>query len=144
MATDRPVVAAAALACVLGTALGLGGCTVAGSSGRGINNLATTGLAYTHVVRPLMTNFDQTPVANDRARNDVKTITVQNFDVAWGKEGLGAIALEKGIAEIYSADIETTRYLGVFKRERVIIHGRAVNAPAPPGASAPFDEDTGQ
>jgi hypothetical protein len=140
MATDRALASAAALA----MAVALTGCTAASSSGRGINNLATTGLAYTRVVRPLMTNFDQTPVANDKARNDVKTITIQNFDVAWGKEGLGAIAREKGVAEIYSADIETTLYFGVFKRERVFIYGRAVNAEPPAGASAPFDEDTGQ
>lgn len=121
------------------------GCTVTGGAGAGLDRVAHLGFIYTRQTRPLMTNFDTTPVAVDSGSNDVKTFTVQNFDVAWGKEGLGAIARSKGIAELYYADLETTRLLGFFKRERVRVYGRALDSPAPPGVAAyPVDEDTGQ
>lgn len=139
MATDAPRAA-------LGLAIALlsAGCVATSSTGRGIGNLATTGFVYTRTTRPLMTNFDQTPVAADSGSNNVKTITLQNFDVAWGEEGIGAIAREKGIAEIYYADLQVTRYLGFFRRDRVRIYGRAKDSAPPPGEAAPFDDDTGQ
>lgn len=120
------------------------GCTVTSGAGQRIGDLATTGFVYTGTTRPLTTNFDLTPVANDSGSNNVKVISVQNVDVAWGREGIGAIAESQGIAEVYYADIETTRYLGLFRRERVRIYGRAADAPAPPGAAIPADDDTGQ
>jgi hypothetical protein len=139
MATDRcrGIVPLAALVLCAG-------CTLAGGTGRRLNDLAITGLAYTSTTRPLMTNLDMTPVAVDSSSNNVKVISVQNFDVSWGDEGIGAIARERGIAEVYYADIETTRYLGFFRRDRVRIYGRSVDAPAPPGAAIPEDDDTGQ
>jgi len=120
------------------------GCTVTSTTGRRLNDLAITGILYTRATRPLMDNFDLTPVAVDSGSNNVKIISVQNFDVAWGKEGIGSIARSRGIAEVYYADIETTRYLGFFRRDRVRIYGRATGSPAPAGAAIPADDDTGQ
>lgn len=120
------------------------GCTLTSGAGGRINELATSGLVYTSTTRPLTTNFDLTPVAADSGSNNVKVVSVQNFDVSWGKEGIGAIAESRGIAEVYYADIETTRYLGFFRRDRVRIYGRAKDTPAPPGAAIPADDDTGE
>lgn len=141
MATERRLRAGALLL----LAIAATGCTAAGGAGAGLDRVAHLGFVYTRQTRPLMTNFDTTPVAIDSGSNDVKTFTVQNFNVEWGKEGLGAIARGKGIAEVYYADLETTRVLGIFTRQRVRAYGRAIDSPAPPGVAAyPVDEDTGQ
>jgi hypothetical protein len=139
MATERALRAG-----VLLLAAAAAGCTVTGGAGAGIDRIAHLGFVYTHQTRPLMTNFDATPVAADSGSNNVKTFTVQSFDVAWGKEGIGAIALGKGIAEVYYADLETTRVLGFFTRERVRVYGRAAESPVPSGVAYPVDDDTGQ
>lgn len=93
-----------------------------------------------------MRNFDATPVATDSGSNKVVTVTVQNFSVGWGRDGIGDIARSRGVAEVYYADVERTQALfGLFLRDRVRIYGRAIDAPAPPGVAAyPVDEDTGQ
>jgi hypothetical protein len=106
---------------------------------------ASIGAIYSRQTRPLMTNFDATPVAIDSGSNDVKTVTVDYFTIAWGRDGIGDIARTKGIAEVYYADLQRTTILGYFRRDQVRIYGRAIDSPAPPGVAAyPVDEDTGQ
>jgi hypothetical protein len=94
----------------------LGGCTA-------------DGLIYSHTTRPLMTNFSATPVADSGSRSDVKTVAFY-VDVRWGDGGIGAIAREKGIAEIYYADIETIKVLRYWKQEFVRVYGRPLETPA--------------
>lgn len=86
------------------------------------------GAIYSHTTRPLMTNFDATPVADSGSRSDVKTVAFY-VDVKWGDGGIGAIAREKGIAEIYYADIETITVLRYWKQEFVRVYGRPVETP---------------
>jgi hypothetical protein len=75
-----------------------------------------------------MTNFNATPVADSVSRSDVKTVAFY-VDVRWGDGGIGAIAREKGIAEIYYADIETIKVLRYWKQEIVRVYGRPVETP---------------
>ncbi len=86
------------------------------------------GLIYSHTTRPLMTNFNATPVADTGSRSDIKTVAFY-VDVRWGDGGIGAIAREKGIAEIYYADIETIKILRYWKQEFVRVYGRPVETP---------------
>ena len=90
-----------------------------------LGSCVADGLVYSHTTRPLMTNFSATPVADSGSRSDVKTVAFY-VDVRWGDGGIGAIAREKGIAEIYYADIETIKVLRYWKQEFVRVYGRPV------------------
>ena len=70
-----------------------------------------------------MTNYQSTPAGNGRSSGDVKSLTIY-VTVEWDKNGIGAIAKEHGIEEIFYADIETTRVFRYWKQERVHIYGR--------------------
>jgi hypothetical protein len=93
-----------------------------------------------------MTNFDQTIVADSGGSGSSSVRTVSFYvDVQWGADGIGAIARDKGIADIYYADVETLRLFRYFRRDRVRIYGRPMEAAEPPGAGiAVIDDDTGQ
>lgn len=86
-------------------------------------SLLLSGCIYSHTVAPLMTDFGQTPVAGERGSGDIKTLTYY-VSVAWDENGIGAIARQHGIEEIYYADIETFRVLGYWQQKRVHIYGR--------------------
>ncbi|MEQ1803485.1 MAG: TRL domain-containing protein [Gammaproteobacteria bacterium] len=83
------------------------------------------GLIYSRTVEPLMTDFDATPVATTASSGDVKTISFY-VDVEWGHTGIGEIARQKGLGEIYYADLETTTVLGYWSRDVVRVYGRKV------------------
>jgi len=128
MATRLPLRAAS---------LGLAAALLAGCT-------SPTGLLYSRTVQPLMTNFDQTIAAESSGSSSVRTLSFY-VDVQWGTDGIGAIARDRGIADIYYADVETLRLFRYFRRDRVRIYGRAIEAPEPPGAGiAVIDDDTGQ
>ena len=78
---------------------------------------------YSRTVQPLTTDFRATPVAPDRSESDIKTVTFY-VDVEWGDNGIGEIARQKGIAEIYYADVETITVLGYWKQHYVRVYGR--------------------
>lgn len=79
---------------------------------------------FSKTVQPLMTDFQATPVAQQgRSESDVKTVTFY-VDVEWGDTGIGEIARQKGIAEIYYADIETVTVLGYWRQNFVRVYGR--------------------
>ncbi len=81
-----------------------------------------TGLVYTHVTTPLDLDFNNTPVARVGAGGDVKTLQFRvRFE--WGSRGIGEIAKELWFAEIYYADLETFRLLGVWTRQTVHVYG---------------------
>jgi hypothetical protein len=107
------------VACLLASTVLLGGCI-------------TRGAIYSHTTQPLTTNFDATPVASDGKAGDVKTVSFY-VDVEWGTTGIGEIARQKGMAEIYYADVETTTILGYWKQDVVHIYGRPLETPAEKG-----------
>ncbi len=105
---------------LLGAALLLGGC-------------GTQALVYSRTVRPLTTNFDATPVATNVSTGDVKTITFY-VDIEWGHTGIGEIARQQGLAEIYYADVKTTTILRYWSKNVVRVYGRPA-AISPAGES---------
>lgn len=70
-----------------------------------------------------MTDFAATPAGSERSSGDIKTVTFY-VSVEWDKNGIGTIAKEHGIEEIYYADIETFIVLGYWQQQRVHIYGR--------------------
>ena len=111
-----------AVALLAGVALALGGCA------------SPFGLVYTHTVEPLSTDFHGTPVVTDQAPGDVKQITFY-VSVLWNGNAIGEIAKEHGFQEVYYADLETLRVLGVWTQEWVHVYGSKAPEPAP--AEAP-------
>jgi hypothetical protein len=91
------------------------------------------GAIFSKTTRPLMTDFDATPVAASGTSSDIKTVTFY-VDVEWGEGGIGAIARQHGIAEVYYADIETISVLGYWRQDFVRVYGRPLSAAdtAPP------------
>ena len=82
------------------------------------------GYLYTHTVRPLTTNFHETPVVPGRGvRSSMIQVRYSYFDVRAGNNGIGEIARRNGITRVYYADVEVLRILGVFTQTYVRIYG---------------------
>lgn len=97
-------------------------------------------LIYSRTTRPLMTDFDATPVAGDSSKGRVETVSFY-VDIKWGDAGIGEIARQEGIAEIYYADIQTITVLRYWRQDYVRVYGRPV-APGEavdPGPANPPD-----
>lgn len=101
----RPALLMAAVA-----ALFLGGCTA--------------GLLYTRTTEPLTLNHHATPVVTNSAQGDVKHIQLNWFGVMWDRNGLGEIAREHGLKELYYADMEHLSVLTVWRQYTVHLYGR--------------------
>jgi len=84
------------------------------------------GAVYTHVTRPLTTNFDRTPVADGFvAKGDVKELRYNSYlRVIWDVNSIGALAKQEGLGELYYADLETFSVLGIWTQYRVHVYGR--------------------
>lgn len=100
-------VAVALLACV---APALSGCA------------SPFGLVYTHTFEPLTANFHRTPVVSDRAAGDVKQIDFY-VRVLWDSNAIGEIAKQHGFEEVYYADLETLRVLGIWTQKWAHVYG---------------------
>ncbi len=93
------------------------------------------GLVYTHVTRPLTTNFHRTPVAGGfNGKGDVKELRYNAFlRVLWDENSIGSVAKQAGFTQIYYADLETFSVLGVWTQYRVHVYGsKAVGEDAAP------------
>jgi len=84
--------------------------------------LVLPGCIYSHTVTPLTTDFISTPTGDESSSGDIKQVTFY-VSVTWDVNGIGAIAREYGINEIYYADIEQLRVLGYWKQQRVRVYG---------------------
>ena len=81
------------------------------------------GLIYTHVTEPLTPDLmAAAPVVSESSRGDVKTIQYY-VQVQWDKNGIGQIAKKYGFDEIYYADLETLRVLGIWTQQWVHVYG---------------------
>lgn len=85
--------------------------------------LALSGCVYSHTIDPLTADFSMTPSGAERGNGDTKMVAFY-VSVEWDENGIGTIAREYGIEEIYFADIETIRILGYWKQQRVHVYGR--------------------
>lgn len=88
------------------------------------------GLVYTHTFEPLTTNFHRTPVVSDQAAGDVKQIQYY-VRVLWSGNAIGEIAKQHGFDEVYYADLETLRVLGIWTQEWAHVYGTRRSGPSP-------------
>lgn len=83
----------------------------------------TQGFIYDRTTRPLTTNFNQTPFGSDNAHGSTKQVTFQ-VEAKWDTNGIGEIAREHGLEEVYFADIETFRILQFWEKNTVRVYGK--------------------
>ena len=83
------------------------------------------GPLYTHTIRPLMTNFDRTPVSDHPpARASLKMIRWSVYvDVRWDDNAIGRIARAGGLETIYYVDVEVFRVLFLWTQTFVRVYG---------------------
>ncbi len=93
--------------------------------------LLTSSCIYSHTVTPLTVNFQNTPSGDTSGTGNTKTLTYY-VDIKWDINGIGAVAKENGIDEIYYADLETLRILGYWRQDWVHVYG---------GSASPDDTD---
>jgi hypothetical protein len=84
----------------------------------------TVGILYQHTVAPLTINHHTTPVAQTEGKNDIKHIQLPYVGVMWGDTALGDIAREKGLQELYFADLEYLSVLTIWRQYTVHLYGR--------------------
>ena len=83
---------------------------------------ALSGCVYTHTVKPLTTDFHDTPVVSDKGRGDTKQVDYY-VRLTWSSNAIGQIAKENGFEEVYYADLETLQILGIWTQEWAHVYG---------------------
>jgi hypothetical protein len=86
-----------------------------------------TGLVYTDVVRPVVVNFQETPVQQQMVLDDVKRFQYR-IRVEWGDEAIGTIARKHGITRVYYADLRTRSFFGVWTQRWLHVYGDSATA----------------
>jgi len=90
--------------------------------------LTGCGLIYTHVTKPLDTNFTGQQIEpldgmSIHGRNSSKHLTVESLQVEWGDRGIGQLAKDFGLQKVYYADIETLSVLSIWRQRWIHIYG---------------------
>ena len=86
----------------------------------------TSGIIFTHIVKPLDLNMDRTPVVSRTEAGDIKRFKVQGFyvDLQWDSNAIGEIAKQHGLETVYYADLEVLTVLGIWTQQTVHVYGR--------------------
>ena len=82
------------------------------------------GIIYTHTVAPLSLNMRQTKAIQTEKSGDIKHIQVGWIGVAWDSVAFGDIAKQNGMNELYFADLETLKVLGIWNQYTVRLYGK--------------------
>ncbi len=82
------------------------------------------GIIYTHTYQPLSLDMHQTPVVQTEKAGNIKLIQVGLAGVAWDSAAIGDIAKKNGLTEIYFADLETFKVLGIWNQYTVHVYGK--------------------
>ena len=88
----------------------------------------TTGLIYTHTVRPLDLNQDNTPTAEKVGQSDIRYLNIPliargQLSFLWNSNAIGDIARKNGFETVYYADIEVLSILTIWNQYTVHIYG---------------------
>jgi len=88
----------------------------------------TPGVLYTHTVRPISIDFDQTAVGTKRTQLDEHRVSEPmsgiGLSVEWTANRIRAAAEAAGITQIAFVEEETLSFLlGIYQRRRLIIYG---------------------
>ena len=89
-----------------------------------IGSGCTAGIIYTHTVEPLTLNHHATPAVGSRLEGDIKHIQLLYVGIMWGDTALGDIAREKGLKELYFADLEYLSVLTIWRQYTVHLYGK--------------------
>ena len=84
----------------------------------------TAGILYQHTVTPLTINHRAEPAAGIEGENDIKHIQLPYVGIMWGDAALGDIAREKGLQELYFADLEYLSVLTIWRQYTVHLYGK--------------------
>jgi TRL-like protein family len=84
----------------------------------------TAGILYTHTVQPLTINHRETPIAGTEGQNEIKHIQIPYVGIMWGDAALGDIAREKGLRDLYYADLEVLSVLTIWRQHTVHLYGK--------------------
>jgi hypothetical protein len=87
-------------------------------------NGCTAGIVYTHTVQPLTLNHRATPATGAEGVSDIKHIQLPYVGVMWGDIALGDAAKEKGLQELFYADMEYLSVLTIWTQSTVHLYGR--------------------
>jgi hypothetical protein len=99
----------------------LTGCSV-------LDGNATKGLIHTDIIQPFSTDFRSSPVGSKHCVLDEhqlrEPVSGYGVSVEWTSDVILAAADRAGISRISYTELQTTRYLlGIYRRQRLIIHG---------------------
>jgi hypothetical protein len=83
-----------------------------------------TGIIYTHIRQPLQLDLHQTRVVPTEGMGDIKHIQLPYVGIAWDSVAYGDIAKKHGLNELYFADLETLKVLGIWNRYTVHLFGK--------------------
>lgn len=84
----------------------------------------TAGILYQHTVAPLTINHQAAPVSGTSGESDIKHIQLPYVGIMWGDAALGDIAREKGLQELYFADLEYLSVLTIWRQYTVHLYGK--------------------
>jgi hypothetical protein len=84
----------------------------------------TAGIIYTHTVKPLTLNHLATPATGTEGEGKIKHIQLPYVGIMWGDTALGDVAKEKGLQEIYYADMEFLSVLTIWQQSTVHLYGK--------------------
>jgi hypothetical protein len=82
------------------------------------------GIIYTHTVTPLTLDMHHTKVVQTGKTGDIKHIQIGRIGVAWDSVAFGDIAKKYGMKELYFADLETLKVLGIWNQYTVHLYGK--------------------
>lgn len=86
----------------------------------------SVGLIYTHTWQPLTVDMHTTKVVPTSGEGDIKHVALfyPQLSVAWDDAAFGDIAKEKGLHELYFADLEYMSVLRIWNHYTVHLYGK--------------------
>ena len=83
------------------------------------------GALVTDVTKPLMTDFDKTPVGSKKCVVDTHWVREPFYgtSVEWTDSHIKSMAKKAGMTEIRHADLHTFSLFGIYRRRTVIVYG---------------------
>ena len=86
----------------------------------------SAGIIYTHTMQPLTLDMHSTRAVPTSGQGDIKHLVLlyPALSFAWDDAAIGDIAKKNGIQELYFADLETLRILGIWNRYWLHVYGK--------------------
>ncbi len=82
------------------------------------------GALYTHTYQPVTLDMNHTGTSSTAAEGDIKHIQFNIVSVAWGSAAIGDVAKKQGMKELYFADLETFKILGIWNQYTIHVYGK--------------------